>query len=217
MFTGLVQDVAVLAAVREGAGGVRRCRFAPAAIAASDLALGESVAIDGCCLTVVARDDGAFEVDASPETLQRTTLRARRRGDRVNIERALRLGDRLGGHIVTGHVDATGEVRARTASGDGAVVEVGFPESLAAHFVAKGSVAVDGVSLTINEVGPASLRVFLIPHTLAVTTLGERSPGDLVNLETDLLGKHVLRALAVGGGPAATGVDEAFLRAHGWL
>ena len=231
MFTGIVEDTGVVESIRSGSGGggIQRYRFAPDNLPCGDLQLGESVAIDGCCLTVVAFDDRSFEVDASPETLDKTTLGDRPVQARVNLERALALGDRLGGHLVTGHVDTTGTYRSSTPAGDGAIVEIGFPGHLAAHLVDKGSVAVDGVSLTVNTVEGDAFTVFVIPHTLQITTLGARRPGDRVNLETDLLGKYVLRALSLRGtlpspgadqGPpaaAGSGVSDAFLRAHGWL
>ncbi len=218
MFTGIVEDLGAVQSIRDGAGGggIRRYRFAPERLPCAELEMGESIAIDGCCLTVVAFDDRSFDVDASPETLDKTTLGDRRIGDSVNLERALSFGGRLGGHLVTGHVDTAGTFRSVAASGDGLVVEFGYPTEFAPHFVAKGSITVDGVSLTVNTVGRDNFTVFLIPHTLEVTTLGKRSSGDSVNLETDLLGKYVLRALSLRGA-APSGIDEQFLRDHGWL
>lgn len=244
MFTGLVEDMATLRSVRPApaGGGIRRYRFEPSGMPSEELSIGESVAVDGCCLTVVAFDSRGFEMEASPETLAKTTLGVRRVGDKLNLERALSLGDRLGGHLVSGHVDATGTLTGKTPTGEGAIVEVSYPAQFEAHLVEKGSITVDGVSLTVNTVaagptptptkspaggasGAPKFTVFLIPHTLQVTTLGLRRPGDRVNLETDLLGKYVLRALSLGlaAGPEARsdavpgGVDRDFLRQHGWL
>jgi len=182
------------------------------------LTLGESVAIDGACLTVVAFDATGFDVEATPETLARTTLAGRRPGSRVNVERALQLGGRLGGHLVTGHVDATGTVRGFSRAGEAVIGELSYPAELAPFLVEKGSVAVDGVSLTVNEVGGEAFSVYLIPHTLEVTTLGERQPGDRVNLETDLIGKYVVRALAARGlAEGGGGITEDLLAEHGFL
>ena len=215
MFTGLVEDTARLVRVTP-AGGVDRYRFEPLGLDASALVLGESVAIDGVCLTVVAFDSRGFQVEATPETLSRATLGSRRPGERVNVERALRLGGRLGGHLVTGHVDATGTVEELRRAGAAVVGRFRFPPELGPFLVEKGSVAIDGVSLTVNEVGPEVFSVYLIPHTLDVTTLGDRRPGDRVNLETDLIGKYVVRALAARG-EAPAGITEAFLAEHGFL
>jgi len=216
MFTGIVEDMGTVESVRDGGGGIKRYRFVPRSLPCGELSMGESIAIDGCCLTVVGWDERSFVVDVSPETLTKTTLGDRRPGDPVNLERALGVGGRLGGHWVTGHVDASGAFVKRSSAGEGAVVEFGYPPQFAPHFVAKGSVTIDGVSLTVNTVTDDTFSVFLIPHTLEVTTLGRRRPGDRVNLETDLLGKYVLRALSLRGTEGG-GVDEAFLRDHGWL
>ena len=170
------------------------------------------------CLTVVAFDARSFTMEATPETLARTTLGALAPGGRVNVERALQLGARLGGHLVTGHVDATGTVRGFSRAGQAVIGELSFPAELAPFLVEKGSVAVDGVSLTVNEVGDGVLSLYLIPHTLDVTTLGDRQPGDRVNLETDLIGKYVVRALAARGLADAGGsITEALLAEHGFL
>jgi len=188
MFTGLVECLADVRSVSpDGAGGVALDLLVPFG---RDLSLGESVAVNGCCLTVVAAGE-AVGFQAGPETLAKTDLGALRCGDRVNVERSLRWGDRLGGHLVTGHVDGVGQIAAREVSGDWQTVWFAAPESLTAVMVPKGSVAVDGVSLTVVEVRPGRFSVMLIPHTLAVTTLGIKATGAGVNLETDLIGKYV--------------------------
>src|SRR5581483_3653130 len=151
------------------------------------LALGESIAIDGACLTVIRRDGRRFTVEVSPETLARTTLGGFEPGRRVNLERALRLGDRLGGHIVQGHVDGVGRLEAITPTGDWLAYRFTAPRSVAPYLVEKGSVAVDGVSLTVFACRAGSFTVALIPHTLKETTLGARRPGDRVNLEADVV------------------------------
>ena len=152
--------------------------------------------MNGVCLTVAARDGATVTFDLAPETLARSTLGALRVGDPVNLERPLRLTDRLGGHLVQGHVDGVGTVTARTPDGDGSVrLTVDAPAGLLRHVVEKGSVTVDGVSLTVTAVDDTSFSVALVPHTLAVTTLGSRPPGAPVNLETDVVAKYVDRLL----------------------
>jgi len=173
------------------------------ALDVDSIPLGGSVAVDGVCLTVVARRRRRFEADLGPETLALTTLGERRTGDRVHLERPLRAGDPLGGHLVAGHVDGVGRVARARALGDALELRIAAPAAIAGYLAPKGSVAVDGVSLTVNRVQGATFSVTLIPHTLAVTKLGGLRPGDRVNLEADLLAKHVARLLerATGGGP----------------
>jgi riboflavin synthase len=193
MFTGLVETLGTVEALTpEGAGTRLAVR---AAGIAGELTLGESVAINGACLTVVARDEKSFSFQAGPETLARTNLGALRPGDRVNLERSLRVGDRLGGHLVQGHVDAVGTIDERRPDGEWLTVWFRCPPDLTAEMVSKGSVAVDGVSLTLVEVTADRFSVALIPHTLAQTTLGFKQPGDAVNLETDVVGKYVVKYL----------------------
>jgi riboflavin synthase len=161
-----------------------------------DVRLGDSIAVNGCCLTVAAVEDGVWTADVMQETLDKTSLLGVGPGDRVNLERAVTAGTRLGGHIVQGHVDGVGTVVRRTPSEHWELVEVSLPESLSRYLVDKGSVTVDGVSLTVVEAGADSFTVSLIPETLARTTLGFRSPGDRVNLEVDVIAKYVERLLA---------------------
>jgi riboflavin synthase len=193
MFTGLVEALGTVRAVEADGAGTNLTVAAPEL--ARESAVGDSVAVNGCCLTVVARDAEAFRFQAGPETLARTNLGELTAGDRVNLERALRLGDRLGGHIVQGHVDGQGRIAERACQGDWELVWITCPPALAAQMVPKGSVAVDGVSLTLVDVGAERFSVALIPHTLAHTTLGFKRPGQTVNLETDVLAKYVGKML----------------------
>ncbi len=189
MFTGLVQALGTVRAATDAHGG-RRLRVAEPAVAPL-LQLGESVAVNGTCLTVVAHDADTFDFEAGPETLAKTTLGKLVAGDRVNLERALRVGDPLGGHFVTGHIDCVGTVRDVTVTGDWLIIGFGFPPDFGGLLIGKGSVAVDGVSLTVVDATPDRFSVMLIPHTRDHTTLGAKKPGDSVNLEFDLIAKHV--------------------------
>jgi len=193
MFSGLIAALGRVEAMRRAGGGGRveiAARFGD-----EPLAIGESVAVNGACLTVAAGAEGGFSADVSPETLSRTTLGALRAGNRVNLERALRPTDRLGGHLVLGHVDATTTVVAVTKETSFWRLRFALPRGLAAEVAEKGSVAVDGVSLTVAAVGDGWFDVAIVPVTLAATTLAERRAGDRVNLETDVLAKYVRRAL----------------------
>ncbi len=195
MFTGLVETMGEVRRLEpDGAGG--RLLVVAAPSIAGQLTIGESVAVNGACLTVVERDGQTFRFQAGPETLRRTNLGELTVGDRVNLERSLQVSDRLGGHIVQGHVDGVGRIAERQLQGDWEMVWFGCPADLAAQMVPKGSVAVDGVSLTLVEVAADRFSVALIPHTLANTTLGFKQPGAVVNLETDLIGKYVWKYLS---------------------
>ncbi|HSK16438.1 MAG TPA: riboflavin synthase [Gaiellaceae bacterium] len=190
MFTGIVRELAVVEEATEGEAGVRLVLRAPET--APGVAVGDSVSVSGVCLTAVEAGDGAIAFDVVPETLRRSSLARLGPGDRVNLEPALRAGEPLGGHIVQGHVDGIGRIRRTDAEG----FEVEAPPDLMRYCVEKGSVAVDGVSLTIAAAGERSFAVALIPHTREATTLGALRPGDEVNLEADVLAKHVERLLA---------------------
>jgi len=194
MFTGLVECRARVAAVQELPPGRRLLIAAPSI--ADDAQIGDSICVSGCCLTVVARDGDRLAFDAGPETLLKTHLGRLLAGSSVNLERSLRMGDKLGGHLVTGHVDGLGTLDERIDQGDWSTYWFRVPRLLTKQMAGKGSVAVDGVSLTLVDVEFERFSVALIPHTLAVTTLGLLTLGDFVNLETDLLAKYVERQLA---------------------
>lgn len=194
MFTGLVQALGTVRAAEPDAHGGRTLHIAESTLA-STLALGASVAVNGACLTVVAREGEAFTFQAGPETLAKTNLGTLAADDRVNLEPALRAGDPIGGHFVTGHIDATSTVLEKHESGEWQTVWFSYPSGSGELLVPKGSVAVDGVSLTVVEVGSVRFSVMLIPHTRDHTTLGLKGPGATVNLEFDLLAKHVRKLI----------------------
>jgi riboflavin synthase len=203
MFTGIVEGTGtVVALAHSRSGGAARLEV-DAPWLAGELAVGDSVAVDGCCLTVVASTPGGFAADLVAETLRRTALGRLAAGAKVNLERPLALGGRLGGHLVQGHVDGVGRVLALQAVGEGREVRVELPEELARYVVEKGSIAVDGVSLTVAAVGQGWFDVALVPHTLAATTLGERGPGDPVHLEVDVVAKYVERLVQPWTGQGA--------------
>ncbi|MFB7797941.1 riboflavin synthase [Isoptericola sp. NPDC056134] len=198
MFTGIVEELGTVVAVREHADGARLTVAADTVL--EGVRLGDSIAVDGCCLTVAETGvhDGraTWTADLMAETLARTSLGGRRAGDPVNLERALAADGRFGGHVVQGHVDGVGTVLARTPGTQWEVVDVALPPALARYVVAQGSIAVDGVSLTVVDVRDDAFTVSLIPETRARTTLGSRAVGERVNLEVDVLSKYVERHLA---------------------
>lgn len=210
MFTGLVQSVGTVAAI-DARPQSKRLEIA-AKLRPEDRILGASVAVAGVCLTVTDADAERFACEAAFETLERTTLGDLRPGARVNLEPALRLGDALGGHLVSGHVDGVGHLRARTPRGDAIEMRFDAPADLRRFIAIKGSICVDGVSLTVNAIDDAGFAVGLIPHTLAATTLGALGPGDRVNLEVDLIARYVERLLGARA-PAATITWETLARA----
>jgi riboflavin synthase len=193
MFTGIVSDIGRLRDIAATADGSGRRLVIETAYDTGGIAIGASIACAGACLTVIETGPDWFAVDASAETLDKTTLGGWQAGRRINLERALRLGDELGGHLVSGHVDGVGELAARRADGDSVRMTFVAPASLMRFIASKGSIAVDGVSLTVNEVRGRDFGVNIIPHTLSATTLGALEAGDAVNLEIDLLARYVAR------------------------
>ena len=216
MFTGIVTQRATVASVTPAHGGEAGSMRLSLSLerGLGPLSVGDSVAIDGCCLTAVGLSAASLEFVAIPETLRRTTLGRLRAGDRVNVEGALRIGDALGGHLVQGHVDGVGTIGAVETTGADVRMRIDLPEALHGATLAKGSITVDGVSLTVGESDETWFTVYLIPHTLAVTGLGDKRPGDAVNLEADVVGRyvehHVRRALAslAHGAPTPPSVPQ---------
>jgi riboflavin synthase len=197
MFTGIVTDSGEVAAIEERGEGLRRltigCAYDPASIA-----IGASISCSGVCLTAVATGRDTFSVDAAAETLKVTTLGRWREGTRINLERALKMGDELGGHLVSGHVDGLAELAEREDLTDMARLTLRMPKTLARFIAQKGSVALDGVSLTVNDVTADTFSVLIIPHTLSVTTLGALKTGDALNLEVDVMARYAARLMETG-------------------
>lgn len=189
MFTGLIEEAGVVAEVGPAPEGARLTISSAAVL--EGLSVGDSVAVNGACLTAVEVSAGGFAADCVAETLRRTSLGSLRAGDRVNLERPMRLGDRLDGHMVQGHVDGVGRVRGMRGEGESTILEIAPPAPLLRYIVEKGSIAVDGVSLTVAERLPDAFTVALIPHTMAITTLGPGARDRAVNLEVDVLAKYV--------------------------
>jgi riboflavin synthase len=219
MFTGIIEGLGTIEQIRPSGEGKRLSLSADFGLDGTKI--GDSLAINGACLTAVVVEGSYVEADVSPETLATTTLGTSAAGNRVNIERALRVSDRMDGHLVTGHIDGTGILSRQKTSGNALLLTFTVGASLLRYMVKKGSVAVDGISLTINRCGGGSFEVSLIPHTAKMTTLALRRPGERVNIETDVIGKYVERF--VSGNPGNdrrsgnAGIDRAFLNRTGYL
>ena len=193
MFTGIVEEVGTIRAIRRGAHSSVLSIQAKTVL--SDLSIGDSVAVNGVCLTAVSKDSGGFSADVMHETLNRSSIGALTVGSRVNLERAMAADGRFGGHIVSGHIDGTGTIAALRRDDNAVWYTVKADPALLRYIVEKGSIAIDGISLTVASVEADRFSVSLIPHTAAVTILGEKRPGDVVNLETDIIGKYVERLM----------------------
>jgi riboflavin synthase len=218
MFTGIVEEMGVVKVAGRTHAGMKLSILA--ALVMDDLPVGASISVNGACLTIVARDEREFTVDVSPESLSVTSLGALSAGTPVNLERAMRLNERIGGHLVSGHVDGVGRISSRRQDGNATLLTVEAPQEVMRYCVRKGSVTIDGVSMTINDVQERGFTVSVIPQTAKVTTLGLKQPGDVVNLETDLIGKYVERLLQERGrvssqpGPV---IDRDYLERHGLI
>ena len=218
MFSGIIEEMGALKTVEKSLGGARISILASTVL--QDLKIGESVSISGTCLTVTSIHDQDFSVDVSSETLHRTTLGSATAGAPVNLERAMKLNERIGGHLVTGHIDGTGIVRGREQDGNSFHITIEAPEEILRYCVQKGSITMDGISLTINAVSEKSFSVAIIPHTAKVTTMGLKQTGDSVNLETDLIGKYVERLLQNSGHLPANPrpvIDRDYLQKRGLI
>ena len=217
MFTGIVEEVGLVERISAGSNGGKSLTIC-SSFEPETIALGDSIAVNGVCLTVVKHAGGRFDVDAGPETLLRTTTGGLTAGQKVNLERAMAMGDRFGGHLVQGHVDCVGRVRQVKRRENAWDLEVEVEQELLAYVAPRGSVTVDGISLTVTGVTSTTLSLSIIPHTWDVTTLGTRKVGDPVNLEMDIIARYVDRLLSARGlSPAKTkGYTEAELRAKGY-
>ncbi len=194
MFTGIIEGLGNIAAIHSSGQGNRVT--IEAGFALDQTKIGDSISVSGACLTAVKIEGRRFEIDVSPETLNTTIFGQAKVGDRVNLERAMRFSDRIDGHLVSGHIDGTGIVKQREIQGNAVIVTIEVAESLTRYMIAKGSVAVDGISLTINSCDAGSFSISIIPHTAKLTTIGFKNRGDRVNIETDMIGKYVERFLA---------------------
>lgn len=212
MFTGIVEDRGKILRADARGQGKRLMVRVPAYL--TDLHLGDSINVNGTCLTVVEKTGDSVAVDVSSETLEKTTFREVREGDEVNLERAMKLSDRLGGHLVTGHVDGVGTLVERRSERDFVHLRIQIPKSVSRYVVTKGSIAIDGISLTVNACGRDEIEITLIPYTLEKTTLIGKRMGDRLNLETDILGKYVEKLME---GRESGKVTSSFLREHGFI
>ena len=210
MFTGIVETIGRVQAIQRRGDILYLTISSQAAL--TEMKAGDSICVSGACLTVTGLSKEGFQADCSPETQERTTLGSLKPHDEVNLEQALRMSDRLGGHLVTGHVDGIGQVSAVTKTAGSLIIFIRVPHELASYIVEKGSIAVEGVSLTTNRIAGAEFQVTIISYTAQHTTLGKRRTGDRVNIEVDLIGKYIRRFMQQGG----AGIDKGFLAEHGF-
>lgn len=217
MFTGIIQGLGTLKDVRRAGQGLVFTIHPDFSI--KDPRKGESIAVNGVCLTASTISQDVFSAEVSPETLSRTTLSGLMAGSRINLERALRLSDRLGGHLVSGHVDGTGEIIEKENLGRFTLFTIAVSETLDRYIIEKGSIAVDGISLTVNSCGKGRFSVGIIPHTSRLTTMGFRKKGDKINIEVDLIGKYIEKLLLAGHikPEKQTDIDTEFLAQHGFI
>jgi len=219
MFTGLVEDTGDIIEIGQKGGSFQIKIKSHLNFTGNDV--GASIAVDGVCLTIILVTGTIFTVDVSPETLQRTTIAERKRGDSVNLERALRLSDRVGGHLVTGHVDGVGVMKTIKKMENAILISIATSPETVRYLVEKGSVCLDGVSLTVNDVLGSAFSVSIIPHTAAITTIGKKKTGDRINIETDIIGKYVEKFVLQKESPSPqqeekSSMDYDFLNKHGF-
>lgn len=212
MFTGIIEDIGVIANINKLEG---RWEFSlKTALKPSTIKEGDSISVDGVCLTVTKLSNNIFSVDASLETLHLTTLKDKRTGQNVNLERAMSAENRFGGHLVTGHIDGVGSIVEKRKEGDSTRLVIEIPPSLARYIVGKGSIAIDGISLTVNEQRDNIFTVNIIPYTVSRTTIGEKNLRDAINIETDIIGKYVESFLTKD---KSKSIDKDFLYRHGYI
>jgi riboflavin synthase len=222
MFTGIIESLGKIRTIRSSGSGGRRFAI-EADISLAGTGIGESIAVNGACLTVVVIEGNRFEVDVSPETLEKTTLGKAGSGEIVNIERAMRLSDRLDGHLVSGHIDGVGTITGKRFAGNAVIITFSIPVSNSRYIIKKGSVAVDGVSLTVNNCDEGWFEVSIIPHTAKLTTMGIKGEGGSVNIETDMIGRYVERFVGLmqsgdaGKKSFKSSIDMDFLAKAGYL
>jgi riboflavin synthase len=221
VFTGIIEGLGTVKSLTRVAGGLRMGIQPDFPL--DQVRMGDSIAVSGACLTIVEFQNNILGVDVAPETLSKTTLGQAKVGDRVNLEQALRFGDRLGGHLVSGHVDGIGVVKAKQPAANATIWTFGVPEALSRYTVKKGSIAVDGISLTVNACNRTIFEVSIIPHTAKITTMGFKKVGDPVNVETDMIGKYVERFTQpfsegnTEAGDAGSSIDETLLAKTGFM
>jgi riboflavin synthase len=223
MFTGIIEGLGTLRTIKSAGLGKRFTVESDFDL--SGTKIGDSIAVNGACLTAVTLSGRMFEVDVAPETLSKTIFSEAKSGDRVNLERALRLSDRLDGHLVSGHIDGTGVIRSKNNLSNAVIVTISIPPEICRYMILKGSVSVDGISLTINQLGADYFELSIIPHTAKLTTIGFKNPGEKVNIETDIIGKYIERFMV--GKPAHAGsldsetsgssIDRTFLIKAGFI
>nr|WP_278287326.1 riboflavin synthase [Caloranaerobacter ferrireducens] len=216
LFTGLVEEVGIVKSILKGTKSVKIVIKAKKVL--EDIKIGDSISTNGICLTVTDFTDNTFSVDVMPETIRKSNLKNLAPGSKVNLERALRLGDRLGGHLVSGHIDGTGKILSFDKEDNAIWVTIKPPEELLKYIIYKGSIAIDGISLTVAYIDNKTFKVSIIPHTKKVTTLIEKSLGDEVNLECDMIGKYIEKFLIYSKETKDDkGIDMDFLKEHGFI
>jgi len=218
MFTGIVEDLGVVKHLAKEGGSARLS--VETKICASDAKKGDSISINGACLTAVGKIGSVITFDVSTETLERANLAALKAGQKVNVERSLKVDSRLGGHFVTGHIDTAAKIASKQQRGDFIEFEIGLSDQLLSYAVEKGSIAIDGISLTINKISRKGFSVLLIPHTISMTTLGFKGPGDSVNIEVDILAKYTQRLIrrpATETESVQSNITADLLKQHGFI